>query len=133
METVSIYFFNFSAAAPGVLKDYCIVVPTNDSTYHFETLSQIRPDVISPIEITIPEDLALGALRSPLSAAGLIRSYECPVDLVVKFLAALTGQFLDQWAVLSWDAIDKPLLHDLVAHLQRVGKRLEGRVLRDCS
>lgn len=128
MDTVSIYFFRFSVLAPGVLKDYCILVPSDDASYRFESLNQSALEV-PPACADKHEDL----LNALTASTGFVRSYECPIDLAVQILATLTRQPLDGWAVLRWDAIDKPLLHDLVANLQGVGKRLEGRVLCDCS
>lgn len=128
MNTVSIYCFRFSVLAPGVLRDYCILVPSDDASYRFESLNQSAPEVL-----TACADKHEDLLSALTGSTGFIRSYECPVDLAVQILATLTRQPLDGWAVLRWDAVDKPLLHDLVANLQRIGKRLEGRVLCNCS
>lgn len=129
MDTVSIYFFNFSALAPGLLRNYVVVVPGGDASYRFEALDLAAHEPLCLTQMPLLE--CLDASGPPSSAARFVRSYECPIDLCVQVLATLAGQLLDRWAILSWDAVDKPLLHDLVADLQRIGKRLEGRVLRD--
>lgn len=125
MDTYSVYLFNFSRLAPGVLKDYCVVLPGCRAG---AAALDVADDALSA-----RQGLLGWMSRSPLGPAGFIGAYECPVDLGVKILAALTSQFFDDWAILRWDAVDQPLLHDLIANLQRVGKRLEGRVLRDRS
>lgn len=129
MDTVSIYFFNFSALAPGLLRNYCVIVPSGDPSYRFETLDLAAHEPLCLKQMPLLQCLDVS---SPAPGpARFVRSYECPIDLAVQVLATLAGQLLDLWAVLRWDAVDKPLLHDLVADLQRIGKRLEGRVLRD--
>lgn len=98
-DTVSIYVFDFSALAPGVLKNYCVILPLGDSL----VLSQ-----------------------SPLCALGLLRSYECSATLAAQILAALAEQQSD-WAAVSFESVDDLLFQCLVADLERTGSRLALR------
>lgn len=126
MDTFSVYLFDFSRLAPGLLKNYCVILPGGRE-------GSVDVGAADDAGAALGRGLHRWASRSPLGSAGFIRTYECPVDFGVQILAAFAGQFFDDWAILRWDAVDQPLLHDLIADLQRIGKRLEGRVLSDRS
>lgn len=59
----------------------------------------------------------------------LVRTNEGPVDFLVQVFATHAGQLLDGWAVFSRDAVDQPLLNDLVPNRKSIRKSLEGREL----
>lgn len=103
-DTVSIYVFDFSALAPGVLKNYCVVLPLGDA-------SQLK--------------------QSPLYGTAVLRSYECSATLAAQILAAIAEQHSD-WAAVSFETVDDLLLQCLLANLEKTGVRLSSRPALPC-
>ena len=98
-DTVTIYVFDFSAIAPGVLKNYCVVLP-------FGGASDLK--------------------QSALYGTPVLRSYECSSTLADQILAAIAEQHSD-WAAVTFESVDDLLLQCLVGDLEKTGIRLASR------